>query len=121
MEEHLAESPLTAAQVSSLFRTRRQLILLQRVVEPLSRLVARIAQDDELSGQRHAPDFRPARDELLRLESRVNGLWKAITSVVEMSNLLEQQRQGNATRMLSAWAAIVAVPTAPASVFGMNF
>jgi magnesium transporter len=44
-----------------------------------------------------------------------------MTSVFEASNLLEQQRQGAITRQLAAWAAILAVPTAIAGIYGMNF
>ena len=39
----------------------------------------------------------------------------------EASHLLEQQRQGAITRQLAAWAAILAVPTAIAGIYGMNF
>ena len=35
--------------------------------------------------------------------------------------MLEQQRQGDITRQLAAWAAILAVPTAVAGIYGMNF
>jgi len=38
-----------------------------------------------------------------------------------VSNLLEQQRQGVITRQLAAWATILAVPTAIAGIYGMNF
>ena len=34
---------------------------------------------------------------------------------------LERQRQGVITRQLAAWAAILAVPTAIAGIYGMNF
>ena len=44
-----------------------------------------------------------------------------LTSVFEAANLLEQQRQGVITRQLAAWAAILAVPTAIAGIYGMNF
>jgi len=44
-----------------------------------------------------------------------------MTSVFEASALLEQQRQGAITRQLAAWAAILAVPTAIAGIYGMNF
>ena len=37
------------------------------------------------------------------------------------ASLLEQQRQGAITRKLAAWAAILAVPTAVAGIYGMNF
>ena len=45
----------------------------------------------------------------------------AIASVFEVSTLFEQQRQGEITRKLAAWAAILAVPTAIAGIYGMNF
>ena len=38
-----------------------------------------------------------------------------------MSTLIEQQRVGTITRQLAAWAAILAVPTAIAGIYGMNF
>jgi len=51
----------------------------------------------------------------------VDGLREVLTSVFELSNLLEQQRTGAITRQLAAWAAILAVPTAIAGIYGMNF
>jgi magnesium transporter len=44
-----------------------------------------------------------------------------LSSVFEASTLLEQQRQGAITRQLAAWAAMLAVPTAIAGIYGMNF
>ena len=55
------------------------------------------------------------------MEYRVDGLRETLTSVIETSGLLEQQRQGIITRQLAAWAAILAVPTAIAGIYGMNF
>lgn len=120
MEENLAKAPLDKRQLTVLFRTRRQLILLQRVIDPISDLIAHWnTRDGAYDGE--TPDFRGAYEELLRLDRRVDGLWKVVTSVFEMSNLLEQQRQGLASRKLTAWAGIVAAPTALAGIFGMNF
>jgi magnesium transporter len=48
-------------------------------------------------------------------------LREVLTSVFEFSTLLEQQRTGAITRQLAAWAAILAVPTAFAGIYGMNF
>ena len=39
----------------------------------------------------------------------------------QLSQLIEQQRVGTITRQLAAWAAILAVPTAIAGIYGMNF
>ena len=60
-------------------------------------------------------------DHVRRVNYRVAGLRDTLTSVIETSGLLEQQRQGAITRQLAAWAAILAVPTAIAGIYGMNF
>jgi magnesium transporter len=65
--------------------------------------------------------FRDVLDHARRVEGTVAGLKDVITSVFEASNLLEQKRQGTITRQLAAWAAIAAVPTAIAGIYGMNF
>jgi magnesium transporter len=67
------------------------------------------------------PYFRDVHDHLVHLGAMVSGLADVIRGVFEASNLLEQQRQGAITRQLAAWAAILAVPTAIAGVYGMNF
>jgi magnesium transporter len=51
----------------------------------------------------------------------VEALRDVLSSVFEASTLLEQQRQGAITRQLAAWAAMLAVPTAIAGIYGMNF
>ena len=95
--------------------------MLQRVLGPVSKLVARLILDPPAINDGESPNFRAALDGFQRLERTVDGLWQVITSVVEMSNLMEQQRQGSASRKLAAWAGIIAVPTATSGVFGMNF
>ena len=67
------------------------------------------------------PYFQDVLDHVRRVETRVGGLREILTSVFEAANLLEQQRQGVITRQLAAWAAIFAVPTAIAGIYGMNF
>ena len=67
------------------------------------------------------PYFHDVLDHVRRVETRVGGLREILTSVFEAANLLEQQRQGAITRQLAAWAAILAVPTAIAGIYGMNF
>ena len=56
-----------------------------------------------------------------RVASLVEALRDVLSSVFEASSLMEQQRQGAITRRLAAWAAILAVPTAIAGIYGMNF
>ena len=65
--------------------------------------------------------FRDVQDHVRRVQARVDGLREVLTTVFEFSTLLEQQRHGTITRQLAAWAAILAVPTAIAGIYGMNF
>jgi hypothetical protein len=65
--------------------------------------------------------FRDVQDHVRRVQSRVDALRDALNSVFQLSSLLEQQRVGTITRQLAAWAAILAVPTAIAGIYGMNF
>ena len=72
-------------------------------------------------GREVRPYFRDVADHVRRVASRAAGLRDILASVFEVSNLLEQQRQGVITRKLAAWAAILATPTAVAGIYGMNF
>jgi magnesium transporter len=67
------------------------------------------------------PYFRDVLDHVVRVTASADALRDVLASVFEVANLLEQQRQGAITRKLAAWAAILAVPTAVAGIYGMNF
>ncbi|MDW5316990.1 magnesium and cobalt transport protein CorA [Rhizobium sp. PL01] len=122
MEKHMLISFLEREQIRRIFRMRRQVILFQRVLGPMAEVVGKLTHlelpcvDDNAK-----PYFRDVLDHVKRVETMMSGLRDVITSVFEASNLLEQQRQGTITRQLAAWAAILAVPTAIAGIYGMNF
>jgi magnesium transporter len=122
MEKHMLVAFLERDQIRRIFRLRRQVILFQRILGPMSEVVGKLANLELPCIDDHAkPYFRDVLDHVRRVEAMVSGLREVITSVFEASNLLEQQRQGTITRQLAAWAAILAVPTAIAGIYGMNF
>lgn len=122
MEKRTIDSSLTRDEIIRLFSLRRQTIRFQRALRPMIEVVSRLVHldlpylDPEVS-----PYFRDVLDHLRRTQSMVESLRDILTSVFEVSNLLEQQRQVIITRQLAAWAAIIAMPTAIAGVYGMNF
>ncbi|RWX77058.1 magnesium and cobalt transport protein CorA [Neorhizobium lilium] len=122
MEQHMLDAVLGREQIKRLFRLRRQLIRFQRVLGPMTEVCGKLNNldlpciDDETRKY-----FRDVYDHVRRVDGMVSGLKDVITSVFEASNLLEQQSQGAITRQLAAWAAIAAVPTAIAGIYGMNF
>lgn len=122
MEQHMLISFLEREQIRRIFRMRRQVILCQRVIGPMAEVVGKLTHLELPCVDENArPYFRDVLDHIKRVETMMAGLRDVITSVFEASNLLEQQRQGTITRQLAAWAAILAVPTAIAGIYGMNF
>jgi magnesium transporter len=122
IEARTLDAFLSRADIRSLFLQRRELTRFRRIVGPMEEVANRL-QHLDLPGldAEVRPYFRDVGDHVRRVLSRVEGLRDALSSVFEVSNLLEQQRQGVITRKLAAWAAILAVPTAIAGIYGMNF
>ena len=122
MEQRALDEFLTRAEVTRLFTLRHQLLKFQRVLGPTSELVRKLVHLDLPCID---PEVRPYLNDVLdhirRVENTSAGLRDVLTSVFEIGTLLEQQRQGTITRQLAAWAAILAVPTAIAGIYGMNF
>jgi magnesium transporter len=122
MEDHALDTFLNRAETARLFTVRRDLFRLQRILGPMEDLANRFINIDLPQVDANIdPYFRDLADHVRRVNYRVAGLRDTLTSVIETSGLLEQQRQGAITRQLAAWAAILAVPTAIAGIYGMNF
>ncbi len=65
--------------------------------------------------------FRDVRDHLLKVVSRLDTYRDLLTDVLEANLAQVSVRQNNDMRTISAWVAIVAVPTMMAGIWGMNF
>lgn len=122
MEENLLEGFLKREDILRLFALRHDIVRFQRTLGPMEEVARRLA-NLEFSCIDHntQPYFRDVFDHVRRAEFRMSGLREVLSSVIETSNLVQQQQQGVITRQLAAWAAILAVPTAIAGIYGMNF
>lgn len=113
---------LKREDVSRLFALRRDVIRFHRHLGPMTEVCSKLVRLDlPLIDPNVRPYFRDVLDHVQRVTARVDGLKDTINGVFEVSTLFEQQRQGAITRQLAAWAAILAVPTAVAGIYGMNF
>jgi magnesium transporter len=123
VEDSVMDTPLDAAEIRHLYAQRHEIIRFQRFVGMMKEVAGRLANDDDLPNIDPAvrPFFRDIWDHVQRAEFRLAGLRDIAASVIETNGMLEQQRQGVITRQLAAWAAILAVPTAIAGIYGMNF
>ncbi|MFN3516016.1 MAG: magnesium/cobalt transporter CorA [Novosphingobium sp.] len=122
LEERAIDRFPEPSTIRRIFRLRRQMRRFDRIIGPMEEMCARLATstlpviDAEVRFW-----FRDVLDHVHRTLIRMAALRETLGSIVETASLLEQQRQGQMTRQLAAWAAILAVPTAIAGIYGMNF
>jgi magnesium transporter len=122
MEQETLDAFLSRADIKRLFRLRREILRFRRILGPMEEVPSRLEHLElPCIDPETRPYYRDVADHARRVASRLDGLRDVLSSVFEVSNLLEQQRQGVITRKLAAWAAILAVPTAIAGIYGMNF
>ena len=122
MEQRTLDAFLSRVEIRRLFTLRRELLKFRRILGPMEEVAGRLQSLDlPCIDPDVRPYFRDVSDHVRRVNSRLGGLNDILSSVFEVANLLEQQRQGLITRKLAAWAAILAVPTAIAGIYGMNF
>ena len=65
--------------------------------------------------------FRDVADHARRIDEQVSAQRELLTSILEANLALLGVKQNEVVRSISAWAAIIAVPTFLASIWGMNF
>ena len=122
MEERAIAVFPEQSTIRRIFRLRRQMRRFERIVGPMEEVCARLVEAELPAIDPSARIwFRDVLDHVRRTLTRVRGLKETLASIVETASLLEQHRQGEMTRQLAAWAAILAVPTAIAGIYGMNF
>ena len=67
------------------------------------------------------PLFRDVTDHIRTVQEEIDALREVLAFAFEASLMMGQARQTAITKKLAAWAAILAVPTAVAGIYGMNF
>ncbi|MFN2469854.1 MAG: CorA family divalent cation transporter [Gaiellaceae bacterium] len=115
-------SDTRANPASRIYRLKREVLELYRAIEPLVDPIDALARGaSPLVHETTQPYFRDVHDHLERARTRVHDLNEALTSVLTANLTQITVRQNEDVRTISAWAAIIAVPTAVTGVYGMNF
>lgn len=122
MEDGAIDAFPDQARIRRIFRLRRVLRQLESTAGRMEEMTRKLAEVEQPAiDARARPYFRDVYDHARRVVSRVRINLDALGNILEVASLLEQSRQGAITRQLAAWAAILAVPTAIAGIYGMNF
>ncbi len=122
IEDCILAETSTQVHVRRLYQLRRDLLRLRNAAMPLVEVCRRLEQPG-LPGIDPAmdPHFRDVSDHIRRVQEEIESLREVLAFAFETSLMAGQAQQTEITRKLAAWAAILAVPTAVAGIYGMNF
>ena len=103
------------------FALRKSLVLLRRIVFPMSEIVGELMRRDlRLVGDDLMPYYQDVYDEALHAAERTDSLRDLVTSILEANVTIQGNRLNVITKKVTGWAAIIAVPTFITGFFGMN-
>jgi len=139
LEEQLIgdiDQPISRTTLTHIYRLKRDLLAIKRAVAPLIEVCNRLTRFDlDLIPDDTRPYFRDVFDHVIRINEMVDNLRELLTTAFEvnlsMISVEENQdmkrlaewsvEQNRDMRRLAGWAAIIAVPTMIAGIYGMNF
>jgi magnesium transporter len=112
---------------SRIYAFKRQILEFRRATVPLAPPTARLAGQGAYGAavpfvqERSRPFFRDVHDHLTRVNESVEGLDRLVSDILSAHLAQTSVRQNDDMRKISAWAAMAAVPTMIAGIYGMNF
>jgi magnesium transporter len=112
---------------SRIYDFKRQVLEFRRATGPLAPPMSRLAGTAS-SGvavpfvdDRARPFFRDVSDHLTRVNDSVENLDRLVSDILSAHLAQMSVRQNDDMRKISAWAAMAAIPTMLAGIYGMNF
>jgi magnesium transporter len=122
IEDTVLATTLGRADIERLYMLRRDLLALRNAVVPLVEVCNRLEHSELMPiDAAMQPHFRDVTDHVRRVREEIDALREVLAFAFEASLMTGQAQQTAITRRLAAWAAILAVPTAVAGIYGMNF
>ena len=122
IEDRIFAGQTTRAQIEALYLLKRKLTTLNHATQPLLEVTGK------LHGGRVPPIcaglhdyFRDVHDHLMRLGQSIDNLRDTVATAISVNLSLITIQENEVTKRLAAYAALVAVPTMVAGVYGMNF
>ncbi|HEY2042774.1 MAG TPA: magnesium transporter CorA family protein [Jatrophihabitans sp.] len=102
------------------FQLRKSLVQARRVILPMREVVGTITRHDTDIADELRPYFDDLYDHVLRASEWTESLRDMISSVFETNLSLQDARLNTIMKKLTAYAAIIAIPTAVTGFYGQN-
>jgi len=104
------------------YAVRRDVVYFRRVVAPLREVLnAIVRRDEDLFGHELDEYFRDLYDHIIRVHEELDTARELLAAALEDHLSVVSNRLNEVVLKVSAWAAIIALPTVIASIYGMNF
>ena len=113
------EQPRSAELQRTTYRLRRDITKIRKVVVPMRDVADVLLRHTERTGEL-GERYRDLHDHVTRVTEWTDSLRDMVTTVFETGLALADTRLNQIVRKLSAWAAIIAVPTAVTGFYGQN-
>jgi magnesium transporter len=122
LEGVVLDDPTATDATARIYLLKRDLVSLRRAVAPLADVCNRLLRFDipHIPADTR-PYFRDVYDHIVRLNESIDAQRELLTSALEAHLSLMTVAQNEHMKRITAWAAMIAVPTMIAGVYGMNF
>jgi len=122
LEERMFAGTPSRENVESLYGLKQKLTTLKHAAGPLQETTGKLyggRVPEICAGTQDY--FRDVYDHLLRINQSIDSLRDMLTTAISVNLSLITIQENETTKRLAAYAALVAVPTMIAGVYGMNF
>lgn len=116
------DTPMTRETQHRIYRLRKELVQLRRVVLPMREVVTAVMRHRAETGNHAELDgwYTDLYDHVIRATEWTESLRDMVTTLFETNLSLQDARLNTVMKKLTGWAAIIAVPTAVTGWYGMN-
>ena len=122
VEARIFAGQTTRANIESLYELKRKLMILKHAAGPLTEATGKLQAGRVPPVCAGLVDyFRDVYDHLKRLNQSIDNLRDTVTTATAVNLSLITLQESEVTKQLAAYAALAAVPTMMAGVYGMNF
>jgi magnesium transporter len=120
-EEGSESNEAYRAVARRIFHLRQQVVRFRRRAAPMREAVDQILESPEIATPPLMPYYRDVLDHVIRTLELVDNVRDLLTSARELQIAQTSNRLNVVMKQLSAWAAIILIPTLIAGIYGMNF
>ncbi|MEP1125144.1 MAG: magnesium/cobalt transporter CorA [Ilumatobacter sp.] len=110
-----------AAHAERIFKLKREVLDFRRAIAPLEEALVELGVGEPPIHADSSNYFRDVLDHLKRVSDSLEGLDALLDSALHANVAQVGMRQNEDMRKISAWVAIIAMPTMIAGIYGMNF